>query len=93
MRDGQPKFHQSTQDPAPVWRLGAVANRCLMKSGMKDGKPSYDLTGHLGAYTTRVLFIASAWNEVIGVAFQQQQRRFFPASDLVTIADAGHDYQ
>jgi pimeloyl-ACP methyl ester carboxylesterase len=40
-----------------------------------------------------VLFIASALNEVIGVAFQERQRQFFPAADLVTIANAGHDMQ
>jgi proline iminopeptidase len=93
LRDSQPKFHQSVTDPAPVWRLGAVANKCLTQSGMKDGKADYDFTDHLSAYTTKVLFVASAWNEVIGVAFQDQQRQFFPAADLVTIADAGHDFQ
>jgi len=93
VRDSQPKFHQSTVDPAPAWRLGAVANHCLMNSAVKDGKAVYDLTDHLSAYTTRVLFIASAWNEVIGVAFQEKQRQFFPATDLVTIADSGHDMQ
>jgi proline iminopeptidase len=90
-RDSQPKFHQATQDPAPFWRLGAVASRCLPNSAVKDGKAAYDLTDHLSAYQQRVLFIASAWNEVIGVAFQEQQRQFFPASELVTIANAGHD--
>jgi proline iminopeptidase len=93
LRDSQPKFHQSVQDPAPIWRLGAVASRCLTNSGVKDGKGAYDFTDHLSAYTQRVLFIASAWNEVIGVAFQERQRQFFPSTDLVTIADAGHDMQ
>jgi proline iminopeptidase len=93
MRDGQPKFHQSTQDPAPVWRLGAVANKCLMNSAVKDGKATYDFTTNLAAYPTRVLFMASALNEVIGVAFQERQRQFFPSTDLVTIANAGHDFQ
>jgi proline iminopeptidase len=93
VRDSQPKFHQSTVDPAPVWRLGAVANHCLMNSAVKDGKAAYDFTDHLGAYTKRVLFIASALNEVIGVAFQEKQRQFFPSADLVTIADSGHDMQ
>ena len=62
-----------------------------MDSGLKDGKGAYDFTDHLSAYSTRVLFIASARNEVIGVAFQERQRQFFPAADLVTIADSGHD--
>jgi proline iminopeptidase len=93
VRDAQPKFHQSTQDPDPVWRLGAIAYKCLTKSGIKDGKATYDFTDHLAAYPTRVLFMASAWNEVIGVAFQERQRQYFPSSDLVTIPNAGHDFQ
>ena len=93
MRDSQPKFHQSQQDPAPVWRLGAVASRCLTKSGLKDGKGAYDFTDHLSAFSKPVLFIASAWNEVIGVTFQERQRKFFPVADLVTIPDSGHDMQ
>jgi pimeloyl-ACP methyl ester carboxylesterase len=93
MRDSQPKFHQSQQDPAPVWRLGAVASRCLTKSGLKDGKGAYDFTDHLSAFSKPVLFIASAWNEVIGVTFQERQRKFFRVADLVTIPDSGHDMQ
>jgi proline iminopeptidase len=93
VRDSQPKFHQSAVDPDPCWRQGAIANRCVMEAGVKDGKAAYDLTDHLSAYSTRVLFIASALNEVIGVAFQERQRQFFPAADLVTIANAGHDMQ
>ena len=90
-RDSQPKFHKSVQDPAPFWRLGAVASQCLTKSGMKDGKATYDFTDHLSAFTKPVLFIASAWNEVIGVAFQERQRQLFSTAALVTIPDAGHD--
>jgi proline iminopeptidase len=93
VRDSQPKYHQSATDPALVWRLGAVANRCLMRSGVKDGRAVYDLTDHLAAYTTPVLFVASARNEVIGVAFQERQKQFFPAANLVTIPDSGHDMQ
>jgi proline iminopeptidase len=93
LRDSQPKFHQSTVDPAPCWRLGAIANRCVQKAGMKDGKANYDFTDHLAAYPQRVLFIASALNEVIGTAFQERQRQYYPAADLVTIANAGHDLQ
>jgi len=93
VRDSQPKFHQSAVDPAPYWRLGAVANHCVMAAGMKDGKAAYDFTDHLSPYSQRVLFIASALNEVLGTAFQERQRQYYPASDLVTIANAGHDMQ
>jgi len=91
MRDAQPKFHDV--NPAPVWRLGAVASKCVMNSGIKDGKAVYDFTDHLAAYTTRVLFIASSENEVTGTAFQQRQRQFYPSADLVTIPDSPHEMQ
>jgi proline iminopeptidase len=93
LRDAQPKFHQSTVDPSPCWRLGAIANHCVMKAGMKDGKANYDFTDHLAAYGQRVLFIAGALDELQGTALQQRQRQLFPASDLVPIANAGHDMQ
>ena len=68
-----------------------MANRCLIRSGIKDGKAVYSFTDHLDAYAKRVLFVASSNNEVIGTAFQEQQRQFFLAADLVTIPDSGHD--
>jgi proline iminopeptidase len=92
MRDSQPRLHQRRdRDPAPVWRLGAVANHCLTNAGMKEGKAAYDFTAHLGAFSRRVLFLAGGDDEVLGTAFQERQRAFYPASDLVTIAGAGHD--
>jgi proline iminopeptidase len=93
VRDSQPKYHQSETDPALSWRLGAVANSCLIESAVKDGKAVYDFTDHLAGYTKPVRFVASAKNEVIGVAFQERQKQFFPAADLVTIPDSGHDMQ
>ncbi len=92
LRDSQPRFHQQTAiDPAPVWRLGAVASRCIQQLGMRDGKATYDFTDHLAAFTKPVRFIASGENEVIGVAFQQRQRALFPNADLAVVAGAGHD--
>jgi proline iminopeptidase len=91
VRNSQPKFHHDWTNPSPAWRQGAIASRCLLRAAMKDGKGAYSFTDHLAAYPTRVLFVASANNEVIGVAFQERQRQFFPAADLVTIPDSGHD--
>lgn len=87
----QPRFHESTVDPEPIWRLGAVAAACVQNAGMADGKPTYDFTDRLSAYSSRVLFIASAENEVIGAAFQDKQRAVYPVSELVVIPNAGHD--
>src|SRR6266700_3441779 len=92
MRDSQPRFHQERfHDPAPVWRLGAVAHQCIQDQGIKDGKANYSFTDHLAAYTKPVLFIASELNEVIGAAFQERQRAYFSSSQLAVIAGAGHD--
>jgi proline iminopeptidase len=91
MRDSQPRFHQSTVDPEPIWRLGAVAATCVQNLGMTDGKPTYDFTNHLGAYSSHVLFIASDQNEVIGAAFQDRQRAVYPSSELVVTPNTGHD--
>ena len=54
---------------------------------MKDGKAVYDFTDHLSAYSDARAVHRQRENEVIGVAFQERQRQFFPAADLVTIPD------
>jgi pimeloyl-ACP methyl ester carboxylesterase len=89
--DAQPKSHQDAVHPAPIWRLGAVASRCVMNTGLKDGKAVYDFTDQLAAFTKPVLFIAGANSEVEGPTLQERQRHLYPASALVTIAGAGHD--
>ena len=93
MRDAQPKFHLQVDDPAPVWRLGAIAHHCVMAAGMKGGKPAYDFTDHLAAFTKPVLFVGSELNEVTGAAFHARQRAVYPSSTLVTITGSGHDFQ
>jgi proline iminopeptidase len=91
LRDSQPKSHKVTVNPAPVWRLGAVASRCVMNTGIKDGKAVYDFTDHLSAFSTPVLFLAGGESGVLGAALQERQRQVYPASTLVTIPGAGHD--
>jgi len=92
MRDGQPKFHQSTVDPQPIWRLGAVASRYITEDGQdENGKFVYDLTTNLAAYTTPVLFIAGAWSEVLGPSLQQEQVLRYPSASLQVVDGAGHD--
>jgi proline iminopeptidase len=93
MRNAQPKFHEDQANLEPVWRLGAVAGKCVMNAGMRDGKAVYDFTDHLAAYSKPVRFIASGENEVTGTAFQERQRQVYPSADLVTIPDSGHDMQ
>lgn len=91
-RDGQPRYHQSTVDPAPTWRLGASVSRYLMESGQdRNGIFNYDFTTNLGAFQTTVLFIAGSLSEVQGQSLQQQLVQHFPSTVLKVVNGAGHD--
>lgn len=90
--NSQPGYHLSTVDRYPFWRPGAVANAAFARTGIVDGKPSWDFTRGLERFTKPVLFEASALNTVIGSAFQERQMRFYPKATLRVIADAGHDH-
>lgn len=92
LSDAQPGYHQSDDDPSPIWRLGAVANTAVQEEGMVDGKPAWDFTTGLATFTTPVLFIASSDNTVIGEAFQRRQQVFYPNATMSVIADSGHDH-
>lgn len=88
----QPKFHLSTTDPSPVWRLGAAANRYITEDGQDGhGVFTYDFTTNLAAYTTPVLFIAGSWSEVLGPSLQQEQILRYPSASLEVVDGAGHD--
>lgn len=92
LKDGQPRFHQSTVDPAPGWRLGAAASRYIMEDGQDgNGHFNYDFTTNLAAYTTPVLFVAGSWSEVLGESLQRQQVLHYPAASLQVVNGAGHD--
>src|SRR5262249_8915302 len=41
-RDVSPGFHKDREDPEPLWRLGAVAQRSLLKSSSPNGVPTWD---------------------------------------------------
>jgi pimeloyl-ACP methyl ester carboxylesterase len=91
-KDAQPRFHQSTRDPAPAWRLGAAANRYITEDGQDGhGVFDYDFTTHLSAYTTPVLFVAGSLSEVLGPSLQQQQVQRYPSAALRVVDGAGHD--
>ncbi len=92
LRDGQPRFHQSTVDPQPSWRLGAVASRYISEDGQDgNGRFVYDFTTNLAAFTKPVLFIAGAWSEVLGPSLQQEQILRYPSASLRVVDGAGHD--
>lgn len=90
--DAQPGYHSSTKDREPLWRLGAVAFTEIQRSGLRDGKPSWDFTTGLERFERPVLFMASARNEVIGAAFQKRQMKAYASAELTVVADAGHDF-
>jgi len=91
-KEAQPRFHLSTVDPSPCWRLGAAANRYLTEDGQDEhGVFTYDFTTDLSAYTTPVLFIAGSLSEVLGESLQSEQRLLFPSASLEVVDGAGHD--
>jgi proline iminopeptidase len=88
----QPRFGLSDVDPAPIWRLGAAANRAIAEDGQDaKGKFVFDFTTRLAAFTTPVLFIAGSLSEVLGPSLQSQQVKRYPAATLQVVNGAGHD--
>lgn len=92
LSDSQPGYHMSTTDREPVWRLGAFANQMINREGISGGKAVWDFTQGLDRFDRKVLFEASEWNEVIGVAFQTRQMAAYPHAELAVVAGAGHDF-
>ncbi|HET9385482.1 MAG TPA: alpha/beta hydrolase [Gemmatimonadales bacterium] len=91
-KNAQPRFHEDKENPSPVWRLGAAANRYVSEDGQDaNGNYTYDFTTNLDAFTTPVLFIAGAWSEVLGESLQQEQILKYPSAALQVVNDAGHD--
>ncbi len=89
---GQPRFHESKENPSPVWRLGAAAMRYIQEDGQDgNGVFNYDFTTNLDAFTTPVLFITGAWSEVLGASLQEQQMLLYPVASLKVVDGAGHD--
>ena len=92
MRDAQPRFHLSTVDPQPAWRMGAAANRYITEDGQDaHGVYNYDFTTNLSAYRTPVLFVAGSMSEVLGPSLQQQQVLRYPSASLQVVDGVGHD--
>ena len=91
-KHSQPRFNQRVDNPSPVWRLGAAANRYIVESGQdKDGELIYDFTTNLDAYTTPVLFIAGSMSEVLGELLQEEQMKHYRSASLEVVTGAGHD--
>ncbi|MFC1539475.1 alpha/beta fold hydrolase [Candidatus Latescibacterota bacterium] len=93
LKNSQPKFHMEMhRDPSPFWRLGAAASFYIQDDGMDSkGNAVYNFTDNLHLFTTKVLFIASGRNEVIGKDFQEKQVKKYPNAELKIVPDCGHD--
>lgn len=91
-KNSQPRFHQSTTNPSPIWRFGAAANKYITEDGQnKDGKYVYDFTSNLAAFASPVLFIAGSMSEVLGASLQEEQILHYPSATLEVVNGAGHD--
>lgn len=92
-QEAQPRSHiRISPDPAPLWRIGAVAIRDLTEDGRNEhGEFDYDFTTHLSEYATPVLFVTGSRSEVLGEPLQRDQVLLYPAASLVVVAGAGHD--
>lgn len=90
--DSQPRYHPSTTNHEPLWRLGAVAFTSIQNEGLKNGKGVWDFTKGLHQFRRPVLFIASDRNEILGVEFQKRQMKAYPDAELAVVAGAGHDF-
>lgn len=92
LKDAQPRFHVSVDNPEPAWRMGAAASRYIQEDGQDaNGKAVYDFTTNLSRYTTPVLFIAGSLSEVLGEPLQRDQVRKYPSASLRVVNGAGHD--
>jgi proline iminopeptidase len=92
-RDHQPR-NNSRRGPGAelAWRNGAKAARYLQEDGQDaSGKFTYDFTTNLQAFTGRVLLIAGARSEVLGVPLQEEQRPLYRDAVLKVVPGGGHD--
>lgn len=88
--DSQPRQHiPPPRDRAPIWRLGAIANRAL--EGEDKGK--WDFTQGLDRFQKPVLFMGAELNEATGAEFQKRQMTAYPNAQLAVVAGAGHDHE
>ncbi len=92
-RDHQPRNNARKGAGAePAWRNGAKAARYLQEDGQDAaGKFNYDFTTNLQAFTGRVLLVAGARSEVLGVPLQEEQRPLYRNAVLKIVPGGGHD--
>ena len=85
---GLPAVHIDPDNPAPMWRVGAVVRDALL--ALADGQ-GFDWTTDLDAFEPLVLFLRGELNEAMPLAHQQALASSYPMADIVTIPDVGHE--
>ena len=90
--DSMPNLNEGSDNPRPVWRLGAAANKGIYDSLKGSGdKFSFDFTKNLSQFTEEVLFIRSKENKVLDLEHHERLMQFFTDATLLTINNVGHD--
>lgn len=85
---GFPRQHDDPNNPAPFWRLGAVAGARLLELGLDEG---FDWTTHLGEFPHKVLFLRGEFNENMPLSHQQELASHYAVSEVITVLGAGHE--
>ena len=92
LKESQPRSHQDMSNPAPMWRMGAVAARYIQEDGQDaNGVAVYDFTSNLARFTPPVLFVAGSRSDVLGPSLQAQQVQRYPSASLFVVDGVGHD--
>ncbi|UZD24193.1 alpha/beta fold hydrolase [Algoriphagus halophytocola] len=79
---------EGIEGPSPFWRNGASVLQAFMDISENEG---FDFTTKLNQYQTKVLFLYGENNKSYGLSFAQKEASFFPSSEIVQIADTGHE--
>jgi proline iminopeptidase len=79
---------EGVEGPSPFWRNGATVFQAFVDISEKEG---FDFTTNLAQFQTKVLFLYGENNQSYGLPFAQKEAAFFPHSEVVPIADAGHE--
>lgn len=85
---GSPAEHLDPNNPAPMFRSGAVVNKTLLEMVDRDG---FDWTTHLSAFTSEVLFLRGELNEAMPLWHQEELASSYPSAQVVTIPGVGHE--
>ncbi|MGB0391981.1 MAG: alpha/beta fold hydrolase [Salibacteraceae bacterium] len=76
----------SEDNPAPIWRWGGMTSIHLPQD-----QKEFDWTTNLAAFKNEVLFINSELNTVQTLAHQKGLAAHYPNSQVITVANVGHD--